>query len=140
MLCGMYRTPIGSIIEQIRELKQGLDSEVNDMTKLLAKTDPETYSRFLRYTYGNYEVVDTPDHIKTEIDNFDFSKIGHLKKEDLSGKCITFIFMMDGMCTAEFAIPYEFANNFNYVRAWASGKVQRKEQLSELEKEFKKET
>lgn len=139
MLSGMYRQSIGSIVEKIRELTNELDSEINDMTKLLAETDPETYGRFLKYISGKYEVIDTPDYIKTEIDNFDFSKIGHLKREDLSGKCICFIFLVDGMFTDEFCLPLEFANNFNYVSSWARQKVERKEQLNNLEKEFKKE-
>jgi len=139
MVCGgMYRTPIGSIIEKLRELTGELNQEANAMTRLLAETDPETYSRFLRYTYVDYQVVNTPDYIKTEIDNFDFNKIGHLKKEDLSGKCVSFIFGVD-MFTDEFWLPLEFVNNFNYVRAWARQKVERREQLNKLEKEFKKE-
>jgi len=139
MIGGMYRQSIGSFIETIQVAQKKLNSEVNEMTELLAKTDPETYGRFLRYIYGKYEVVDTPDYIKTEIDNFDFSYINYLNKEELSGKSIVFIFLVD-MFTDEFCIPVEFVNNFNYVRAWAQQKVERREQLNDLEKEFKKGT
>lgn len=139
MISGMYRQSIGSIIEKIQEMRQELNSEVNDMTKLLAETDPETYGRFLKYTYGKYEVIDTPDYIKNEINNFDFDSVGHLSKDDLSGKCVIFIFLVD-MFTDEFVLPLEFVNNFNYVRSWAKEKIKRREQLNKLEKEFKEET
>ena len=136
MICGMYRQPISSIIKEIEEAKKHLDKEVNDLTELLARTDPETYSRFLRYTYGAYEVIDTPNYIKTEINNFDFSKIGHFEEEELSGKCVSFIFLVD-MFTDEFCLPLEFASNFNYARVWTEQKLERKERLNNLEKEFK---
>jgi len=141
MVCGgMYRKPMGSIINEIRDLRRLLGSEVDDMTRLLAKTDPETYDRFLRYESGKYEVIDTPDYIKVEIDNFDFNDITGLDKKDLSGKCVRFIFLVDGMFTAEFEIPFEIVNNFNYVVVWARQKASRRKQLNNLEKEFKKET
>ena len=136
MICGMYRQPIGSFIKEIEESTRELNKEVNALTELLAKTEPEKYSKFLRYTYMNYQVVDTPDEIITEINNFDFSKIGHFNKEDLSGKCVIFIFLVD-MFTDEFCLPLEFANNFNYARNWVQQKITRKERLSNLEKEFK---
>ncbi len=135
-MLGTYRQSIGSIIEKINELKTELNEEAHDMIKVLAETDPETYDRFLRYAYMTSNIVDTPDDVKIEIDNFDFNEIGHLKKEDLSGKCVNFIFIVD-MFTDEFLLPLEFVNNFNYVRSWAKGKINRREQLNNLEKEFK---
>lgn len=133
----MYRTPLGTIIKTIEEATRLLSEEANDMTKLLAETDPETYGRFLRYTYVDHRVIDTPDYIKTEIDNFDFDSVS-LNKEDLSGKSVQFIFIVD-MFPDEFELPLEIVNNFNYVRAWARQKVERKEQLNNLKKEFKQE-
>ncbi len=139
MVCGgMYRKPLGSIIAEIRDLRQLLSNEVDDMTELLAETDPEIYRCFLRYVYGKYEVIDTPDYVEVEIDNFDFDSINGLNREDLSGKSVRFIFLVD-MFTAEFEIPLEIVNNFNYVRAWARQKAERRKQLTLLEKEFKKE-
>jgi len=135
-MLGMYREPIGSLIEKIGKFKNILESEVNDMTELLARTDPDTYSKFLRYMYMKYQVINTSESVEIEINNFDFNGIGNLTKEDLSGKSVCFIFIVD-MFTDEFELPLEIASNFNYVRAWAKQKMERKEQLNNLGKEFK---
>ena len=133
----MHRQSIGSIIEKINEMKKEVDIQIGEMLALLVSYDPETYSKFLKFPHRKCEVIDTPKYIEIEIANFDFDQITGMKEEDLSGRCIRFIFLVDGMFTDEFDLPVEFVNNFNYVSAWARQKVERKEQLNNLIKEFK---